>query len=75
MHLNKTYDGPLEVTENATLGGMVDGNLTVAEGVILQISGMVTGDLIVKPNASVVNLGSGIVSGSVINQGGSVNGF
>ena len=75
MHLNKTYDGPLEVKENATLGGMVDGDLTVAENVSLQVSGMITGNPIVMPKASVYNLGSGIVSGKVINRGGTVSGF
>lgn len=75
MHMNKTYDGPLEITENTTLGGMVDGNLTVAEGKTLYVSGMITGDLIVMPDASVVNLGSGFVSGEIVNHGGSITGF
>lgn len=48
--------------------GTVKGDVTVAEGAILQLDGIVMGNLIILPEAQVFL--NGVVEGNVINRGG-----
>ena len=59
-----------EITESGSFDGMVNGNLTVQEGVHVTLKGMINGDLIVE-RGSVVEL-SAMVGGRIVNQGGEI---
>lgn len=46
--LDDRIDGPFLVEEDLLLGGLIAGDATVAPGVTFEVSGMVTGGLVVE---------------------------
>ena len=63
-------EGPFLIDENLTFGGLISGGATVRSGVILELSGMITGDLDVELGARATI--HGIVNGTFRNHGGYV---
>jgi cytoskeletal protein CcmA (bactofilin family) len=59
--------GPVVVREDTRFHGMIDGGVTVAPGVTLDMRGMIAGDLTIEPDARVEL--RGMVAGSVVNKG------
>lgn len=50
--------------------GTVKGDVTIAEGAILQLDGIIMGNLIILPEAQVFL--NGVVEGDVVNRGGTL---
>jgi hypothetical protein len=69
--IDGTIEGPATLERDAALKGQVIGDLTVPEGVRLELYGQVNGDLVVQPGAAVIVHGR--VIGAVRNQGGYVS--
>jgi hypothetical protein len=65
--LHGRFVGPLVVSEDTSLHGLVDGDVSVAEDVVFLHHGMIAGDLSIAMGAT-VNL-MGMVAGSVRNRG------
>ena len=70
IDLDGHIEGPVTVTHDTALWGIVTGDVTVKADVRLQLHGKVRGDLIVERGG--VALVHGSVSGSVINHGAHV---
>ena len=68
--LNSMYPGPLTITEDSVINGMVSGDVTVAPGVEVVINGMISGNVIVETGARAsIN---GMVCGTLRNHGGEI---
>jgi cytoskeletal protein CcmA (bactofilin family) len=65
-----TTPGPVTVTEDATIDGVVIGDVFVTKDMHLELRGVVVGDLIIEEGGAAVVHGT--VQGAVINQGGEV---
>ncbi len=67
----RTFDGkvegPITLTEDLLLQGMIAGDATVSAGISFVLHGMVAGDLVIEPGGSAVV--NGTVGGSVRNHG------
>jgi cytoskeletal protein CcmA (bactofilin family) len=59
--------GPIVVREDTRFHGMIDGGVTVAPGVTLDMRGFIAGDLTIEADARVEL--RGMVAGSTVNRG------
>ncbi len=62
--------GDHTITEDGEFDAMVQGKLTVREGVRVTLKGMIAGDLVIESSA-VVRLAA-MVRGQTVNHGGSI---
>src|SRR4051812_18607681 len=65
--LEGRMSGPLTIREDTSLHGKVEGDVTIAPGVVLLMHGMIDGDLHIEAGATVEL--RGMVSGSSRNRG------
>ncbi len=71
MNLHKSMiSGDHLFASNSEFDGMIAGDVTVGEGVVLTLKGMVNGDLLIGRGAT-VHLGA-VICGQVINKGGTL---
>lgn len=73
LDFSGTTQGPLTITEDATIHGVVIGDVFVSKDTRLEVHGVVIGDLIVEEEGAAVVHGT--VKGAVINRGGEVKIF
>lgn len=62
--LKGIVNGPIAVTTDTDLRGIAKGDVTVASGCVLRVSGMLTGSILLEADARVEI--TGMVSGSVV---------
>lgn len=65
--------GPVRPSESCTLTGTILGNLVVARGLHVELTGLLTGSLIVEAGGSAIVWGW--VGRGVVNQGGDADVF
>jgi hypothetical protein len=65
--INDKVVGEIILNENTELHGMIVGNTTVTEGILLKLHGMIIGDLILEKDSTVYL--HGMTKGDVINRG------
>jgi cytoskeletal protein CcmA (bactofilin family) len=65
-----TRQGPVTVTEDAIIDGVVIGDVFVTKDTHLELRGVVIGDLIIEEGSAAVVHGT--VQGAMINRGGKV---
>jgi hypothetical protein len=65
--LHGRFVGPLHVSEDTSFHGLIDGDASVAEGVVFLHHGMISGNLSIARGATVDLMG--MVAGSVTNRG------
>jgi hypothetical protein len=70
---NDKIEGPFLIDENLIFRGMIVGGATVRRGVMLELTGMITGDLDIEVGARAIVRGT--VNGTVRNHGGYVEIF
>ena len=70
---NDKIEGPFLIDEDLAFQGMITGAATVRRGVMLELSGMIVGDLDIEAGARAIVRGS--VQGTVRNHGGHVEIF
>jgi hypothetical protein len=64
------HEGPLTVSDQLRISGMVTGLLTVADGGVLYLSGMATDDVVVEPGGTLYL--DGMATENVTNRGGTL---
>ena len=67
---NGIHQGPLDIAEDRTIAGIINGDVTIRPDCHVHLLGIVRGDVIVEPGGTATI--AGIVAGRVIDKGGSV---
>lgn len=64
-------NGPLAFCQDSTFHGLINGNVSVREGVEFILYGMVNGDLHIEQGGKVTV--HGFINGEICNNGGTIN--